>query len=75
MSKFNVDLSKEVERLTKGGSVGIIDAVVHWCTENNIDVETVAAIVKKDAVLRAKIQIEAESLNILKGGARLPLDL
>jgi hypothetical protein len=53
----------------------IIDAVCHWCAENNIDVETAAALIKKDAVLRAKIQIEAENLNILKPSARLPIDV
>lgn len=74
MSKFNVDLAKEIERLTKNGRTDIIDAVCHWCAENNVDVETAAALIKKDAVLRAKIQIEAENLNILKPSAKLPLD-
>jgi hypothetical protein len=75
MSKFNVDLEKEIERLTKGGKVDIIDAICHYCSENSIDIETVAAIVKKNAVLRAKIQVEAENLNILKPSAKLPLDV
>jgi hypothetical protein len=74
MSKFNVDLSKEIERLTKGGKTDIIDAVCHWCQENNIDIETAASLIKKDAVLRAKIQIEAENLNIIKSSAKLPID-
>ena len=72
-NKFNVDLAKEVERLTKLGSDDIIDAVCHWCKENNVDVETAAALIKKDAVLKAKIQIAAENLNILKPSARLPI--
>lgn len=75
MSKFNVDLAKEIERLTKGGKAGIIDAICHWCEKNDVDVETVASLIKKDAVLRAKIQVEAENLNILKGSAKLPIDL
>jgi hypothetical protein len=75
MSKFNVDLSKEIERLTQGGQTDIIDAVCHFCSENNLDVETVAALIKKDAVLRAKVQIEAENLNILKPSAKLPIDV
>lgn len=73
MSKFNVDLTKEVERLTKNGSLDFIDAVCHWCHENNVDVETAAALIKKDAVLKAKIQIEAERLNILTPSAKLPI--
>lgn len=75
MSKFNVDLNKEVERLTRNGQVDVIDAICHWCKENNVDVETVAALIKRDQVLKAKVQIEAENLNILKPSAKLPLDI
>lgn len=75
MSKFNVDLSKEVERLTRNGEIDVIDAICHWCAENGIDIETAAALIKKDAVLKAKVQIQAENLNILKPSARLPIDL
>lgn len=75
MSKFNVDLSKEIDRLTKSGEVDIIDAICHWCNENDIDVETVAALIKRDQVLRAKVQIQAESLNFLKPSAKLPIDI
>lgn len=75
MSKFNVDLAKEIERLTNAGETDIIDAVCHWCNENNVDVETAAAIIKRDQVLKAKIQIEAENLNIIKSSAKLPFDI
>ena len=72
-NKFNVDLSKEVERLTKNTNGDIIDAICHWCEENNVDIETAAALIKKDPVLRAKVQIEAEELNILAPSAKLPI--
>ena len=75
MSKFNVDLAKEIERLTKSGETDVIDAICHWCKENNVDVETAAALIKRDQVLKAKVQIEAESLNILKPSAKLPFDI
>jgi hypothetical protein len=72
-SKFNVDLNKEVDRLTKNNAGDIIDAICHWCEENNVDVETAAALIKKDPVLRAKIQNEAEELNIIPSSAKLPI--
>lgn len=50
-----------------------IDAVVHWCEKNKIEVEYAAALVKKDPAMKAKIQVEAENLNVLKRGARLPI--
>lgn len=73
MSKFNINISKEIEKLMKNGDVDIIDAVCHWCSENNVDVETVATLIKKDSVLKSKIQVEAENLNILSKSARLPI--
>lgn len=73
MSKFNVDFAKEIDKLTRNGTVDIIDAICHFCTQNNIDIETAASVIKKDAVMKSKIQIEAENLNILKPSARLPI--
>lgn len=75
MSKFNVDLAKEIDRLTKSGETDIIDAICHWCKERNVDVETAAALIKRDQVLKAKVQIAAESLNIIKPSAKLPFDI
>jgi hypothetical protein len=50
-----------------------VDAVVHWCEVNKLEVEYAASIIKKDPVIKAKIQVEAENRNILKRGARLPI--
>lgn len=74
MSKFTFDIAKEIEKLTRNGT-DIIDAIVHVCTKHNIDIETAASLIKKDAVLKSKLQIEAENMNILRKSARLPIDL
>lgn len=50
-----------------------IDAVVFWCEKNKLDVETAAFWIKKDATMKSRIQAEAENLNILKRGAKLPI--
>jgi len=63
----------EIENLCITKNMEYIDAVVHWCEKNNIEVEYVASYIKKDNAFKMKIQEEAENLNILKKGARLPL--
>ena len=63
----------QIEKLCTDKKIEYIDAVVHWCSLNNIEVETVASWIKKDPVMRSKVQAEAENLNILKRGARLPI--
>ena len=63
----------EVEKLCRTKNIEYIDAVIFWCQKNNLEVETAAYWIKKDPVMRSKIQFEAENLNILKKGARLPI--
>ena len=64
---------EEIEIICKEKSIEYIDAVVMWCEKNNLEVETAAYWIKKDATMKSKIQAEAENLNILKRGATLPI--
>jgi hypothetical protein len=64
---------EEVEVLCKSKNIEYIDAVVIWCETNKLEIETAAYWIKKDPAMRSKIQAEAENLNILKRGAKLPL--
>ncbi|CAB4162725.1 Phage late-transcription coactivator [uncultured Caudovirales phage] len=69
----NSNFVLEIETLCKKKGLEYIDAVILFCESNNIEVETAAFWIKKDPVFKLKIQAEAENLNILKRGARLPL--
>ena len=63
----------DIEKLCHLKNMEYIDAVVHWCELNKVEVEYMANLIKKDPTMKAKIQVEAENLNILKRGARLPI--
>ena len=63
----------DVEKLCRTKNIEYIDAVVMWCEKNKLEVETAAYWIRKDPAMKAKIQAEAENLNVLKRGARLPL--
>ena len=63
----------EIEQLCHSKNMEYIDAVVHWCEQNNIEIEYAASFIKKDPVFKFKIQEEAENLNFMKRSARLPL--
>jgi hypothetical protein len=69
MNNFNI----EIEVLISEKKINYIDAVVMWCEDNNIEVEYAADLIKKDMVLHSKIKADAESLNILKRTAQLPV--
>lgn len=64
---------EEIEILCKDKNIEYIDAVVFWCQKNNLEIEQAAYWIKKDPVMKSKIQLEAENMNILKRGARLPI--
>lgn len=69
----NSSFVEEIEKLCRDKNIEYIDAIVFWCQKNNLEVETAAYWIKKDPVMKSKIQLEAENLNVLKRGARLPV--
>lgn len=71
--RSNEDFIKEIERLVKTKNIEFFEAVLHYCEMNNIEVETAASLVKQNGALKAKIQYEAENLNLMKKTARLPI--
>lgn len=64
---------EEIEIICKDKNVEYIDAVVMWCEKNKLEIDVAAYWIKKDSTMKAKIKAEAEELNYLKKGARLPI--
>lgn len=67
------DFIVAIEKIVKEKRVDYFEAVIYYCERNNIEVETAAALVKQNGVLKAKIQVEAENLNMMKRSRRLPI--
>lgn len=64
---------QEIEALVKDKRMEYIDAVIHFCNEQGIEIETAAQLIKSSMVMKAKIQGEAENLGYLQKSAKLPL--
>lgn len=74
MLNFNSNnFTADVEKLCRTKNLEYIDAVILWCEKNKLEIEFAAGLVKKDPVMKSKVQVEAENLNFLKKGARLPI--
>jgi hypothetical protein len=71
--KTSSDFVKEIELLVVEKNIDFFEAVMHYCETKNIEVETAASLIKQSTTLKAKIQFEAENLNLLKKTARLPI--
>lgn len=46
--------------------LGIIDAIIYYCEQYDLEMEFVAKIIKGDRVLRERLEEEATTLNMLK---------
>lgn len=52
------------KKLASGSSY--IDALIEYAKEKDVEIETVAAIVKKSSIIKEKVRAEASSMKLLK---------
>lgn len=64
---------QEIEALVREKKMEYIDAVIHYCNVQGVELETAASLIKSSMVMKAKIQEEAESLGLIQRSAKLPL--
>jgi len=67
------EFSLEIEKIVKDKALDYFEAVIYYCEMNELEVETAASFVKHNQVLKSKIQVEAENLNMMKRSGRLPI--
>ena len=75
-SKFfsSAGFAQEIESLVKDNEhMNYIDAIIHFCDQNAIDVENVPKLISKP--LKEKIKYEAQELNFLKRSSRAKLPI
>ena len=68
-----VEFTKEIEKLVLTRKMEYIDAVIYFCEQKGLDVETAASLIRNNSKLKASIQLEAEKLNYLPKTTQLPL--
>ena len=66
--------AQEIEELVQvNRDMNYIDAIVHFCEQNNIDLESVPKLISKP--LKEKIKCDAQELNFMKKTSRAKLPL
>ncbi len=67
--------SMEIENLMKisNGTMNYIECIIHYCTENNIEIETVSKLISKP--LKEKLKYDAQRLNFMKRSSKARLIL
>ena len=69
----SAQFAQDIEAIVKDDNLGYIDAIVHYCEQNSIDVESVPKLISKP--LKEKLKWEATELNYLKRTSRAKLPL
>jgi hypothetical protein len=65
------EFSLYIEERVIREKIGYMDAVISYCTEVDIDIESISKLINQS--LRDKIRTEAEEQNFLKKRGKLPL--
>ena len=66
--------AQEIESLVHNTEdMNYIDAIIHFCEKNNIDVESVPKLISKP--LKEKIKYDAQQLNFMKKTSRAKLPI
>jgi hypothetical protein len=62
----NIAISLAIEELHLSKNLNYLDSIILWCDQNDMELEEIASIIKKDPVLKEKLQKEGEGSHLLK---------
>ena len=72
-NKTPSDFMLEIDKIAQDKRLTYIDAVVHYCEVNGVEIETAASLIKGSAKMKAKVQLDAEEQNYLPKTRKLPI--
>lgn len=61
----------QIENIVAGTDYNYMEAILEFCNQTGMEVEVASTLVNKD--LKAKIEIDAQELNMLPKTTRLPI--
>ena len=65
--------SQDVEKIALDNSMNYIDAIIHYCEKNEIEIESVPKLISKP--LKEKLKFDAQKLNYIKKTSKAKLML
>jgi hypothetical protein len=68
-----LDFYQAIEDSVIAANLSYIDAITDWAEKRDVEIENIVGFIKKNQMLKNKIQTEAEQLKLLKKTIRLPL--
>jgi hypothetical protein len=62
----SLDIFKQIELLHFSKKLNYLEATLLWCTINDMEIEEMAHLIKRDPELKLKLQKEGEGVHLLK---------
>ena len=59
-------ISKQIEELHSSKNLNYLEAIMLWCENNDMEIDEIAHLIKKDLELKLKLQKEGEGNHLLK---------
>jgi Phage late-transcription coactivator len=67
------DFIKNIEDIAEQKRIDYLDAVIVYCQQTGLEIETAASFIKSNAKLKARIKTDAENQSYLPKTAKLPI--
>ena len=67
------DFIQKIEHIAVTKRLEYLDAVMYYCEQTGLEVETAADLIKKNAKMKARIRLDAENQGHLPKTAKLPI--
>ena len=64
--KTNTSFGLVIEELVASGDMTYMDALMHLMEKENLDEEYISKLVKRNPVIKMKLELESQELNLLK---------
>lgn len=67
------DFIQTIEDIVEQKRMEYLDAVLYYCQQTGLEIETAAELIKKNAKMKARVRVDAESAGYLPKSAKLPI--
>lgn len=62
-----------IEKIAQEKRMEYLDAVLYYCSQTGLEIETAADLIRRNAKMKARVRLDAESLGYFPKTAKLPI--
>lgn len=67
------DFLQKIEQIAEDKRIEILDAVLYYCDQTGLEIETAAELIRKNAKFKARVRSDAENAGYFPKSAKLPI--